>query len=95
MTVLVYTGISIRLSLAKKQMIDEDQKADQILKPKKIGWFTKFFPHVSKYAWSTIDLKNLYVRAKILNSAFISYVTIFLELHVCYYWRFNVMEYQN
>ena len=63
-TVVVYTGVSIRLSFAKKQIIDEDQKADQILKPKKIGWFTKLFPHVSKYAWSTIDLKNLYVSLK-------------------------------
>ena len=64
-TVVIYTGISLKLSFAKKDVIDENEAIDHILQPKKMNFITnvaKLFPHVTKYAWSTIDLKNLYVR---------------------------------
>ena len=67
-TIFVYTGVSLRLAYAKRLMITEkleDLKGSK--KPKRdnkaeaSGWCSKWVPHVSNLAWSTLDLVNLYV----------------------------------
>ena len=60
-TLLVYTTISLRLAYAKRLMNDRDLKPTKN-EAESPGWFSKWFPHVSKLAWSTLDLTNLYVR---------------------------------
>ena len=59
-TLIAYTSVSLRLAYAKRMMKDENLK-----KPKNeagsTGWISKWFPYVSKFAWSTLDLMNLYV----------------------------------
>ena len=43
------------------------------------GWFSKWFPHVSKLAWSTLDLTNLYVKIPLLFNFKIFHV-IYLQI---------------
>ena len=58
-TLLVYTSVSLRLAYAKRTI---NEKAKSLKnEAESHGWFSKWFPHVSKLAWSTIDLMNLYV----------------------------------
>ena len=58
-TLVTYTGVSFRLALEKREIRLQEQQ--QVFHLQQNGFFDKLFPHVSKYAWSTLDLKNLYV----------------------------------
>ena len=68
-TLVTYTGVSFRLALEKRQMetLEALGRATLLgpsastIQTRQPGFWDKYFPHVSKYAWSTIDLKNLYV----------------------------------
>ena len=64
-TLLVYTTISFRLAYTKRLMNDKDMKCSRN-EAESPGWFSKWFPHVSKLAWSTLDLTNLYVKIPLL-----------------------------
>ena len=67
-TIFVYTGVSLRIAYAKRLMITENYKDLKGTKKSKrdneaeaSGWCSKWIPHVSNLAWSTLDLVNLYV----------------------------------
>ena len=62
-TLVTYTGVSFRLALEKRQMktLEALLGPSSTIPKRPVGFWAKLFPHVSKYAWSTIDLKNLYV----------------------------------
>ena len=59
-TLVTYTGVSFRLALEKREIRLQEQQQVFHLQHHN-GFLAKLFPHVSKYAWSTLDLKNLYV----------------------------------
>ena len=63
LTLVVYSGISLRIAFAKRQMKEELKAAKGIQSVK--GIFAKMFPQVSKYAWSTLDLRSIYVSCQI------------------------------
>ena len=67
-TIFVYTGVSLRLAYAKRLMntkkledLKGTKKSERNKKAEASGWCSKWVPHVSNLAWSTLDLVNLYV----------------------------------
>ena len=68
LTIVVYTAISFKLSFAKRgieELLHSGVATGGNVQPQSTGFLAKLAPHVSKYAWSTMDLKNLYVTLKL------------------------------
>jgi len=55
-TLFVYTGVSFRISFAKRMMKYREAEKKKRFNPEGKGWLSGWFPYVSSLAWSTIDL---------------------------------------
>ena len=76
LTIVVYTAISFKLSFAKRGIEELLHSTTGVaaggnVQPQSTGFLAKLAPHVSKYAWSTMDLKNLYVTLKLKKNVFL------------------------